>query len=135
MRALVVSDIHSNLEAFQSVISDAEGRGAVDEIWSLGDLVGYGPEPAACIELLRSWPHQAVAGNHDLAAIGKISLEEFNPYAAAANSWTTEQLSQKQADFIEEQSAVVSCFHQSNFLPNRSSESTLFMSEAHRVCP
>ena len=103
MRALIVSDVHSNLEAFQSVISDAESRGAVDETWSLGDLVGYGPDPVAVVDMLMDRPHQTVAGNHDLASIGKISLEAFNPHAAAANSWTAEQLSMKQAAFIEAQ--------------------------------
>ena len=101
MRALIVSDVHSNLEAFQSVISDAEARGNVDQIWSLGDLVGYGPDPAAVIDIMMGRPHQAVAGNHDLASIGKLSLEAFNPHAAAANSWTAGQLSAEQADFIE----------------------------------
>ena len=45
MKALIVSDIHSNLEAFTTVIADADGQGGFDEIWSLGDLVGYGPGP------------------------------------------------------------------------------------------
>lgn len=103
MRALIVSDIHSNLEAFQSVISDAEGRGDVDTIWSLGDLVGYGPDPGPVVDVLAGRRHQAVAGNHDLASIGKLSLEAFNPYAAAANTWTAEQLSKEQADFIGRQ--------------------------------
>lgn len=103
MRALIVSDVHSNLEAFQSVIDDAESRGDVDEIWSLGDLVGYGPDPAAVVDILRGRPHQAVAGNHDLASVGKLSLDDFNPHASAANSWTAGQLSMEQADFIKEQ--------------------------------
>ena len=102
MRALIVSDVHSNLEAFQAVIADADARGGFDEIWSLGDLVGYGPEPWECVELLRSHEHKAVAGNHDLAAIGKLSLERFNSYAAAANRWTAAQLTREQADYIGE---------------------------------
>ena len=48
MKALIVSDVHSNIEAFTSVIADANRRGGFDEVWSLGDLVGYGPDPAAC---------------------------------------------------------------------------------------
>lgn len=103
MRALLVSDIHSNLEAFQSVIEDAEAHGGFDEIWSLGDLVGYGPDPAACVDLLSANRHKAVAGNHDLAAIGNLSLDRFNPYAAAANRWTREQISAEQATLIAEQ--------------------------------
>ena len=102
MKALIVSDVHSNLEAFRAVIEDADARGGFDEIWSLGDLVGYGPEPSECVELLRTRKHNAVAGNHDLAAIGKLSLDRFNPYAAAANLWTGEQLTREQADYISE---------------------------------
>lgn len=100
MRALIVSDIHSNLEAFQSVLDDAEARDGFEQVWSLGDLVGYGPDPSACIDLLRHYDHRAVAGNHDLASIGKLSLEAFNPYAAAANRWTAAQLSQEQTDYL-----------------------------------
>ena len=100
MKALIVSDVHSNLDAFRAVIDDASALGGFDEIWSLGDLVGYGPEPYECVDLLRSFTHNAVAGNHDLAAVGKISTERFNPYAAAANHWTATQLSREQADYI-----------------------------------
>ncbi|MCH7786187.1 MAG: metallophosphoesterase family protein [Chloroflexi bacterium] len=100
MRALIVSDVHSNLEAFQSVIDDAEARGGFDQVWSLGDLVGYGPDPSACIDLLRQYDHRAVAGNHDLASVGKLSLEAFNPHAAAANRWTAAQLSPEQTDYL-----------------------------------
>lgn len=103
MKALIVSDVHSNIEAFTSVIADANVRGGFDEIWSLGDLIGYGPNPVECIDLLSEHKHRAVAGNHDLASIGKISLDMFNPYARAANEWTTEQLSQDHIDFIAAQ--------------------------------
>ena len=100
MRALIVSDIHSNLEAFQGVIEDAEARGGFDQIWSLGDLVGYGPDPGACIELMREHDHVGVAGNHDLASIGRLSLEAFNPHASAANRWTTTQLTEEQSEYL-----------------------------------
>ena len=100
MKALIVSDIHSNLEAFQAVVEAAQRHSGFDEIWSLGDLVGYGPDPSACVDLLRSYEHSAVAGNHDLAAIGSISVERFNPYAAAANRWTAEQLTRDQAEYL-----------------------------------
>ena len=100
MRSLVVSDVHSNLEAFQSVIGDAESNGGFDEIWSLGDLVGYGPDPAACLDLLRSYRHRGVAGNHDLASIGRLSVEAFNPHAAAANRWTAAQLGEEHVEYL-----------------------------------
>ncbi len=100
MLALIVADIHSNLEAFQAVVADAEENGGFDEIWCLGDTVGYGPDPARCIELLRSYPLSCVAGNHDWAAVSKISTIDFNPVAAAACQWTSSQLSAEQADFL-----------------------------------
>ena len=100
MRALIVSDIHSNLEALSSVIQDAEAQGGFDKIWSLGDLVGYGPDPGACIDLIRQYDHVGVAGNHDLAAIGKLSVEAFNAHAAAANRWTGSQLTEEQSAYL-----------------------------------
>ena len=103
MKALIVSDVHSNIEAFTSVIADANRRGGFDEIWSLGDLVGYGPDPAGVIDLLREYPHKAVAGNHDLASVGKLSLESFNPYAAAANTWTATVLDKDRREYLAEQ--------------------------------
>ena len=103
MRALIVSDVHSNLEAFESVVRDAEQRGGFDQVWSLGDLVGYGPDPEACVNLLKSYDHRAVAGNHDLASIGKLSLEAFNNHAAEANRWTSTVLTPDAIDFISEQ--------------------------------
>jgi diadenosine tetraphosphatase ApaH/serine/threonine PP2A family protein phosphatase len=92
MRAVVVADVHANLEAFEAVLHDAKQRGPIDALWSLGDLVGYGPDPEPCVELLRSYTYEAVVGNHDLAAVGVIGVEEFNPYAAAAARWTAGQL-------------------------------------------
>lgn len=100
MRALIVADIHSNLEAFEAVIRDAEARGGFDQVWSLGDLVGYGPDPGPCIELMQQYEHRGVAGNHDLAAIGRLSLEAFNVYAAEANRWTSLQLSREHAAYL-----------------------------------
>ena len=102
MRALIVSDVHSNLEAFQSVIGDASGNGGFDQVWQLGDLVGYGPDPGGCIDLLREYDHIGVAGNHDLASVGRLGLEWFNTYAAAAVRWTRTQLSDAHADYLRE---------------------------------
>ena len=92
MRALIVGDIHSNLEAFQSVLADAEARGGFDIVWCLGDTVGYGPDPGACMHLLRQYDLLAVAGNHDHAAVGKMDVSTFNHAAAAAARWTKGQL-------------------------------------------
>ena len=100
MRVLIVSDIHSNLEAFQAVIKDAEEEYGFQEVWCLGDIVGYGPEPGPCIGLLRRYEHLAVAGNHDLASAGKLDLEQFNTYAADANRWTSLQLSPEEVEYL-----------------------------------
>ena len=92
MRFAILADIHANLAAFEAVLQDIEERGGVHQIWCLGDIVGYGPDPSACIAMLRQQPHVCVAGNHDWAAIGKLDVSEFNPYAAVACRWTGEQL-------------------------------------------
>ena len=100
MRALIVSDIHSNLEALRAVLGDAERRGGFDQVWALGDLVGYGPDPGLCLDLLLRHDVIAVAGNHDLAAVGKLGTEAFNSYAAAAVHWTSAQLSEGHNDYL-----------------------------------
>ncbi|MBA7473453.1 hypothetical protein ES707_08793 [subsurface metagenome] len=96
-----MADIHSNLAAFNAVLDDMEQRGGVKEIWCLGDIVGYGPDPHECIERLQRYNHVCVAGNHDWAAIGKVSTAEFNPDAALACQWTTRQLSQADIQYLE----------------------------------
>lgn len=101
MRSLILADIHANLEAFQAVLNDAHARGPVDELWSLGDIVGYGPNPAEVIELLMEYDHVSVAGNHDWAAIGKIDTRDFNPYAKAAAEWTRIHLSKEHAAYLD----------------------------------
>ncbi len=93
MRYAIIADIHANLAAFTAVLGDIEQKGGVDEIWCLGDIVGYGPDPRQCIELLQRYNHVCVAGNHDWAAIGKVDTSYFNPLAVAACQWTAKQLS------------------------------------------
>ncbi|HEY50363.1 MAG TPA: metallophosphoesterase family protein [Dehalococcoidia bacterium] len=101
MRYAIMADIHANLTAFNAVLEDMERRGGVAEIWCLGDIVGYGPDPHHCIELLRRYNHVCVAGNHDWAAIGKISTADFNPDAALACQWTSGQLSQGDIQYLK----------------------------------
>jgi len=85
MRLAVLSDIHSNLTALEAVLADIPD---VDQIWCLGDTVGYGPEPNEVIALLRDRDARAVLGNHDGAALGSVDITWFNPDAAAAIIWT-----------------------------------------------
>ena len=85
----VVSDIHSNLLALEAALAD---MGRVDDLWCLGDFVGYGPWPNECVEVLRARGVKAIAGNHDLVALGTISSDEFNKDAAFAAEWTAKEL-------------------------------------------
>lgn len=101
MRYAILGDIHSNLEALQAVLADLDGRGGATELWCLGDVVGYGPEPRRCIELLRQRPHCCVAGNHDWAAVGKIDTWDFNEAAAAAAEWTAAQLQPPDIEYLK----------------------------------
>ena len=86
MRYAVLSDIHANLEALQAVLADAAPR--TDALVCLGDLVGYGADPAACIELVAARAEAIVSGNHEHAVAGLIDLDWFNAYARAAAEWT-----------------------------------------------
>ncbi len=90
MRILVISDIHANLSALESVLADA---GEADEVWCLGDLVGYGPDPNECILRVRNLPNlTCILGNHDAAILNQIDIDGFNPEARQAIRWTQNQL-------------------------------------------
>lgn len=99
VRYLIVSDIHSNLAAFEAVLNDA---GPCEEVWCLGDVVGYGPQPNECIERLRALPFQCVAGNHDWASTNKLDISDFNPDAMRAALWTRDRLTRDNWKFIQE---------------------------------
>ncbi len=100
MRHAIITDIHANLTALTAVLDDIERRGGADEVWCLGDLVGYGPEPEACIDRLRETTDICVAGNHDAAAGGRIDTADFNPAAAAASRWTAGRLSSREKEYL-----------------------------------
>ncbi len=100
MKILLLSDIHANLTALEAVLAEVEQAGSVDAIWVSGDTVGYGPDPNECIELVRDSADMVVAGNHELAAIGKMSTENFNANAAAAADWTENSLTASVAEYI-----------------------------------
>ncbi len=91
MRYAVLSDVHGNLEALSAVLADAASEGALG-VLCLGDAVGYGADPVACIELLGERSTGMVAGNHEYGALGLLDLRWFNPVARAAALWTREQL-------------------------------------------
>ena len=87
MRVAVISDIHGNLAALEAVLAAVDAE-APDEIWCLGDTVGYGPEPNACCALVAERAALCLAGNHDLAVVGALPVDEFNGDAATAVRWT-----------------------------------------------
>ena len=89
MRIAVLSDIHANLAALEAVRADLP---PVDEIWVLGDIVGYGPQPNEVITVLQEMGARSVLGNHDGAAIGTVGAGDFNPDARTAIEWTATQL-------------------------------------------
>lgn len=100
MRVAVISDIHGNLHALEAVFAalDAERPAAV---WSLGDVVGYGPRPNRCCLSLAARADLALCGNHDLGVVGTIGLDEFSGEAAEAALWTREVLSGEARSFLE----------------------------------
>ncbi len=98
MRILVISDIHANLAAFESVLDDAEGDW--DYVWCLGDVVGYGPDPNECCDLLKSLPHLCIAGNHDWAALGRLDIRTFNVDARRAVDWTQKTLTKDNIEYL-----------------------------------
>jgi predicted phosphodiesterase len=89
MRALVLSDIHGNLEALTAVLAAAE---PFDVLWNLGDMVGYGASPNQVIDLIRPIAQLNVRGNHDRVCCGLTSALGFNPVARAAAMWTNKEL-------------------------------------------
>src|SRR5262249_36297180 len=91
MRVAIVSDIHSNLQALEAVLAAIEAE-APDELWCLGDLVGYGPRPNECCALIAREADVCLGGNHDLAVRGTIDLEEFGGDAGVAARWTRDVL-------------------------------------------
>jgi predicted phosphodiesterase len=99
MRVAVISDVHSNLHALHAVLADIDAE-APDEIWCLGDVVGYGPRPNECADIVRERAAVALVGNHDLAAIGKLDTSDFGPLATQSAHWTARALGAEQADWL-----------------------------------
>jgi predicted phosphodiesterase len=89
MRIAIVSDIHANLAAFEAVIAHARQQG-IDSMICLGDVVGYGPDPLECVDLVRATCEWSLLGNHDFAALYEPT--NFNPVARNAAFWTRQQV-------------------------------------------
>jgi diadenosine tetraphosphatase ApaH/serine/threonine PP2A family protein phosphatase len=101
MRVAAISDVHANLPALEAVLTAIDAAG-VDEIWCLGDVVGYGADPDACTELVRERCALCLVGNHDLAVLGALDVEAFSEAAAAAVSWTREAIAESSLTFLRE---------------------------------
>jgi predicted phosphodiesterase len=100
MRILILSDIHANLTALQAALAKSEGR--YDVAVCLGDIVGYGPDPAEVSENVRKIAKSSIRGNHDKAVAGIMSTEDFNPVAKAAVDWTRSQMSPELLKWLAE---------------------------------
>jgi diadenosine tetraphosphatase ApaH/serine/threonine PP2A family protein phosphatase len=103
MRYAIFTDIHANLEALEAVLAKMDQLAQddpIDQIWFLGDLVGYGPNPNECIDKLRERTDVLIAGNHDWAAVGKIDLEDFSEAARISAEWTAQQLTEEHRTFL-----------------------------------
>ncbi|MCA9941444.1 MAG: metallophosphoesterase family protein [Anaerolineales bacterium] len=105
MRLLIISDIHANLTALEAVLTDAQG--AWDQVWCLGDVVGYGPDPNECVTLLQSLPHISLSGNHDWAVLDRLDINTFNPEARQAIGWTQDQLTPESRAYLEELPSLI----------------------------
>lgn len=95
MKRALISDIHSNLEGLEAVLADIRMQG-VDEIYCLGDIIGYGPNPRECIDLIAANCKLTILGNHDQGAL--FDPEGFNSGAERAIFWTREQLESATGD-------------------------------------
>jgi diadenosine tetraphosphatase ApaH/serine/threonine PP2A family protein phosphatase len=100
VRVAVVSDIHGNRQAFEAVLDEIEASNC-EELWCLGDLVGYGADPDACVELSREHAAICLAGNHDLVVRGELAVEEFSRGAALAAEWTRETISAETRAYLD----------------------------------
>jgi diadenosine tetraphosphatase ApaH/serine/threonine PP2A family protein phosphatase len=101
MRIALLSDVHGNLPAFEAVLADVDTVSA-DEVWCLGDLVGYGAEPDGCVSLARDRCDLSLAGNHDLVVTGDIPIGDFSSSAAAAARWTQEAIGEDTLHYLKE---------------------------------
>lgn len=94
MRLAIISDIHANLPALEAVLGDIDAA-EPDEIWSLGDVVGYGAQPDRCVELTEERCTVRLVGNHDLAVLDRLDISSFSPAASDAVRWTRSEIGEE----------------------------------------
>jgi len=99
MRIGILGDIHSNLEALTAVVRAMRAEGV--EHWvQVGDIVGYGPDPCACLDIVRELDATVCMGNHDAAVVGLLETDYFNAYARMAIEWTRTQLRLRDLSYL-----------------------------------
>jgi predicted phosphodiesterase len=144
MRIAIVSDIHGNRHAFEAVL-DAVAASDSQELWCLGDLVGYGAEPDACVELARRHAAICLAGNHDLGVRGSLPLEEFSRGANLAAKWTQSVITGETLAFLKQLAPlkageVVGLYHASprdpvwEYVLSPLQAELCLDAQSHRVC-
>ena len=117
MRLAIISDIHSNLPALEAVLAAVE-ESDVDELWCLGDVVGYGAQPDECAQLVSERCTLSLVGNHDLAVLDDIEVSAFSPSAAEAVTWTKGNAAPETLEFLRglapaDESREVALYHAS----------------------
>jgi predicted phosphodiesterase len=117
LRLAIISDIHANLPALEAVLASIE-EAAVDELWCLGDVVGYGAQPDECARLVSEHCSLCLVGNHDLAVLDELDVSAFSPAAAAAVRWTRDVATDATLEFLRglepaDESHEVALYHAS----------------------
>jgi predicted phosphodiesterase len=144
VRVAIVSDIHGNRHAFEAVL-DAIEASDCEEMWCLGDLVGYGAEPDECVELASRHAAICLAGNHDMGVRGDLPLEQFSRGAALAARWTQETITPTTRKYLNELEPVmleeqVGMFHASprdpvwEYVLSALQAELCLDAQTHRVC-
>jgi diadenosine tetraphosphatase ApaH/serine/threonine PP2A family protein phosphatase len=101
VRIAAITDIHANLPALEAVLAAIDAA-EVEQIWCLGDVVGYGVQPDACAELVRRRCDLCLVGNHDMAVLGELDIASFSEAAAVAVEWTRENVAEETLEFLRD---------------------------------
>jgi diadenosine tetraphosphatase ApaH/serine/threonine PP2A family protein phosphatase len=144
LRIAVLTDIHANRQALEAVLAEIDAA-EMDAIWCLGDLVGYGGDPDACVELIRERASICLAGNHDLAVTGALSLDDFSDAARKAAQWTRGRILDETREFLESlapanEDQEVSLYHGSprdpvwEYVLSPLQAELSFQVQRHRIC-
>jgi predicted phosphodiesterase len=104
LRVAVISDVHGNLQALEAVLEQAGATG-FDELWCLGDIVGYGARPRECLALVRERSAICLGGNHDLVVAGVLDIDQFTAEAGVAARWSRSVLTEEELEFLASLSA------------------------------